>query len=227
MLPARQKLVSILLLKGNPDQALAALEKFSQQFEVYAPESAIMQADILRQQNKLLEAHRVLTEANQRYPDDTKLLFARAQLLDNEKDAALKQRLLDRLILIDPENPNYLIALATLLFESNDEQDVKQALSLAHSILDIPFNSPIFNQDNYLTALNLIAADALSEARYQEVIGYLEEAYNISPTLDSGILLLRAYQGMHQDDKVANLFNDIQQRFALGQQDLSDRLQAY
>ncbi|WP_227526107.1 tetratricopeptide repeat protein [Psychrobacter sp. FDAARGOS_221] len=227
VLQARQKLVSIQLLKGNPEQALETLTKFSQQFEVYAPESAIMQAEILRQQDKLIEANKVLADANRRYPDDTKLLFARAQLLDNDKDAALKRRLLDRLILINPEDPNYLIALATLLFESNSERDVEQALTLAQTVLDIPFNSPQFDQNNYLAALNLVAADALSEARYEDVIAYLEDTYSISPTLDSGILLLRAYQGMQQEDKVINLFNDIQQRFAVGQQDLSDRLQSY
>ena len=59
------------------------------------------------------------------------------------------------------------------------------------------------------------------------VIDYLEVPYDISPTLDSGIILLRAYQGLNQQDKVLSLFEDIQQRFAVGQQDISDRLQSY
>ncbi|SJM69615.1 tetratricopeptide repeat protein [Psychrobacter piechaudii] len=227
VLKARQKLVSIQLLQGRADDALATLKQFSEQFDVYGPESAIMQAGILRQQDQLTAAKNILAEANKRYPDDTKLMFARAQLLDNEQDTALKRRLLDRLLLIDPENPDYIIASAKLLFEMGNEQDVEQSLDLAQSILSLPFDSPQFDQQNYLAALNLVAADALSKEQYQQVIEYLEVPYDISPTLDSGIILLRAYQGLGQQDKVLDLFNDIQQRFAVGQQDISDRLQSY
>lgn len=227
VLKARQKLVSIQLLQGHPDKALETLRQFSNEFDVYGPESAILQADILRQQDKLTEARNLLSEANKRYPDDTKLMFARAQLLDNEHDTALKRRLLDRLLLIDPENPDYMVASAKLLFEVGNEQDVEQSLNLAQLVLGLPFDSPQFNQQNYLAALNLLAADALSKEQYQKVIEYLEVPYDISPTLDSGIILLRAYQGLNQQDKVLDLFGDIQQRFAVGQQDISDRLQSY
>lgn len=227
VLKARQKLVSIQLLQGHPDKALETLRQFSDGFDVYGPESAILQADILRQQDKLTEARNLLAEANKRYPDDTKLMFARAQLLDNEQDTALKRRLLDRLLLIDPENPDYMVASAKLLFEVGNEQDVEQSLNLAQLVLGLPFDSPQFNQQNYLAALNLLAADALSKEQYQQVIEYLEVPYDISPTLDSGIILLRAYQGLNQQDKVLDLFGDIQQRFAVGQQDISDRLQSY
>ena len=227
VLKARQKLVSIQLLQGHPDKALETLRQFSDEFNVYGPESAILQADILRQQDKLTEARNLLAEANKRYPDDTKLMFARAQLLDNEQDTALKRRLLDRLLLIDPENPDYMVASAKLLFEVGNEQDVEQSLNLAQLVLGLPFDSPQFNQQNYLAALNLLAADALSKEQYQQVVEYLEVPYDISPTLDSGIILLRAYQGLNQQDKVLDLFGDIQQRFAVGQQDISDRLQSY
>ena len=227
VLKARQKLVSIQLLQGHPDKALETLRQFSDEFNVYGPDSAILQADILRQLDKLTEARNLLAEANKRYPDDTKLMFARAQLLDNEQDTALKRRLLDRLLLIDPENPDYMVASAKLLFEVGNEQDVEQSLNLAQLVLGLPFDSPQFNQQNYLAALNLLAADALSKEQYQQVIEYLEVPYDISPTLDSGIILLRAYQGLNQQDKVLDLFGDIQQRFAVGQQDISDRLQSY
>ncbi len=134
VLKARQKLVSIQLLQGHPDKALETLRQFSDEFDVYGPESAILQADILRQQGKLTEARNLLAEANKRYPDDTKLMFARAQLLDNEQDTALKRRLLDRLLLIDPENPDYMVASAKLLFEVGNEQDVEQSLNLAQLV---------------------------------------------------------------------------------------------
>lgn len=227
VLKARQKLVSIQLLQGHPEQALATLKKFSEQFDLYGAESAIMQADILRQQGLLTEAKKVLAAANKRYPDDTKLIFARAQLFDNEQDAIIKRQLLDRLLLIDPENPDYILAYAKLLFEQGDEKDIVRSLTFAQSILDLPFDSPQFNHQNYLAALNILAADALSKEEYQQVIDYLEGPYEISPTLDTGIILLRAYQGLNQQDRVLILFEDIQQRFAVGQQDLNNRLQSY
>ncbi|WP_296402182.1 tetratricopeptide repeat protein [Psychrobacter sp.] len=227
VLKARQKLVSIQLLQNKPDQALATLNQLSLQFDVYGPESAIMQADILRQQQKLAEAKKTLAEASKRYPDDTKLMFAHAQLLDNKKDTTLKRQLLDRLLLINPENPDYIVASAKLLYEVGNKKDVEQALTLAESVLQLPFNSPLFNQQNFLSALNIIAADSLSKGQYQQVIDYLQEPYQVSPNLDSGIILLRAYQGLGNQDKVNSLFEDIKQRFAVGQQDISDRLQSY
>ncbi len=227
VLKARQKLVAIQLLQQQPERALATLEKFSQQFEIYAPDCAILQAEILRQQNKLAEAQQVLVDANQRFPDDTKLLYAEVQLLDNEQDATLKHQLLDHLLLLDPENIDYQLSLAVLLFENDNQQDNQQALQVARSIIAIPFNHPNYRADYHLTALNILAADALSKQDYQQVRNYLESVYAVSPTLDSGIILLRAYQGLGLDDKVTALFSDIRSRFALGQKDISDRLQSY
>lgn len=227
VLESRKKLVAIQLLQNEPERALDTLKLFSEQFDVYAPDSAIMQADILRQQNKIDDALRILADTNLRFPDDTKLLFARAQLLDNDKDATLKRNLLNRLILLNPENPDYKITLAVLLFESDNQQDIDKSLEIAQSILDLPFDSAFYSQDNYLMALNLIAADALSKQRYQAVVNYLEVPYQVSPTLDTGIILLRAYQGLERDNEVSKLLTDLQNRFGLGQKDISDRLQAY
>ena len=138
----------------SSDKALETLRQFSDEFDVHGPESAILQADILRQQDKLTEARNLLAEANKRYPDDTKLMFARAQLLDNEQDTALKRRLLDRLLLIDPENPDYMVASAKLLFEVGNEQDVEQSLNLAQSgVGDCPLIHPSLINTELLSSL--------------------------------------------------------------------------
>ena len=102
VLDARQKLVALQLLQNDPESALATLQTLTQQFPVYAPDSAVLQADILRQQGKQDEALQLLQTTAERFPDDLKLFFAEAQLLDNDTDAGQKRAVLNHLIELDP-----------------------------------------------------------------------------------------------------------------------------
>ena len=160
VLDARQKLVALQLLQNDPESALATLQTLTQQFPVYAPDSAVLQADILRQQGKQDEALQLLQTTAERFPDDLKLLFAEAQLLDNDTDAGQKRAVLNHLIELDPENFTHQIAYAKFLFAQQDAGDVARSLS-AKRVLAVPFNDPNFRQINYLDALNLTMADAL------------------------------------------------------------------
>jgi hypothetical protein len=78
-----------------------------------------------------------------------------------------------------------------------------------------------------LQALNVLASNALANDNFTQVIDYLQTPYEVLPTLRSGVLLLRAYQGLENNEKVAELLADLQQRFAFGQQNVNDRIQLY
>ena len=225
VLEARRKVVALDLLNNNVDAAIATLEKLRKDFSVFAPDSFVLQADILWQQNEPAEALRLLTKAARKYPDNEMLLFARAQLLDDKEDYIVKRTLLNHLQALDPSNPAYQLSYAQLLLAN--ERGSEQGLALATAIIQIRYDDPRYDNELHLQALNVLASNALANENYQQVIDYLQTPYDVLPTLRSGTLLLRAYQGLGDNEKVDALLADLQQRFSFGQHNINDRIQLY
>ena len=225
VLEARRKVVAFELLNDNPEAAIATLEKLRKDFTVFAPDTFVMQADILWQQNESEEALRLLTRAARKYPDNEMLLFARAQLLDDKDDYVVKRTLLNHLQTLDPSNLSYQLSYAQLLL-ANDLSS-EQGLALAKAIIQIRYDDPRYDNDLHLQALNVLAGNALAKENYQQVIDYLQTPYDVLPTLRSGTLLLRAYQGLGNNEKVDALLSDLQKRFSFGQHNINDRIQLY
>jgi len=225
VLEARRKVVAFELLNNDVDAAISTLEKLRKDFTVFAPDTFVMQADILWQQNESDEALRLLTRAARKYPDNEMLLFARAQLLDDKEDYVVKRTLLNHLQALDPSNLSYQLSYAQLLLAN--ERSSEQGLALATAIIQIRYDDPRYDNDLHLQALNVLAGNALAKENYQQVINYLQTPYDVLPTLRSGSLLLRAYQGLGNNDKVEALLADLQQRFSFGQHNINDRIQLY
>ena len=225
VLEARRKVVSFELLNDDVDAAIATLEKLRKDFSIFAPDSFVMQADILWQQNESEEALRLLTRASRKYPNNEMLLFARAQLLDDKDDYIVKRTLLNHLQTLDPTNLAYQLSYAQLLLAN--ERSSKQGLALATAIIQIRYDDPRYDNELHLQALNVLAANALANEDYQQVIDYLQTPYDVFPTLRSGTLLLRAYQGLGDNEKVEALLAELQERFSFGQRNVNDRIQLY
>lgn len=225
VLEARRKVVSFELLNDDVDAAIATLEKLRKDFSIFAPDSFVMQADILWQQNEPEEALRLLTRASRKYPNNEMLLFARAQLLDDRDDYIVKRTLLNHLQTLDPTNLAYQLSYAQLLLAN--ERSSKQGLALATAIIQIRYDDPRYDNELHLQALNVLAANALANEDYQQVIDYLQTPYDVFPTLRSGTLLLRAYQGLGDNEKVEALLAELQERFSFGQRNVNDRIQLY
>ena len=225
VLEARRKVVSFELLNDDVDAAIATLEKLRKDFSIFAPDSFVMQADILWQQNEPEEALRLLTRASRKYPNNEMLLFARAQLLDDKDDYIVKRTLLNHLQTLDPTNLAYQLSYAQLLLAN--ERSSKQGLALATAIIQIRYDDPRYDNELHLQALNVLAANALANEDYQQVIDYLQTPYDVFPTLRSGTLLLRAYQGLGDNEKVEALLAELQERFSFGQRNVNDRIQLY
>lgn len=225
VLAARKKVVAFELLNDNVEAAMATLIKLRQQFEVFAPDTYVLQADILWQQNDADEALRLLTRAGRKYPNSELILFARSQLLDDVKDYIIKRTLLNHLQALDPSNLSYQLSYAQLLLAN--ERNSEQGLALATAIIQIRYDDPRYDNELHLQALNVLASNALANDNYATVIDYLQTPYDVLPTLRSGVLLLRAYQGLGNNEKVEALLADLQQRFSFGQQNINDRVQLY
>lgn len=225
VLAARKKVVDLELLVGNVDAAIATLQELREDFEVFAPETFVLQADILWQQNETDKALDLLSRASRKYPDSEAILFARIQLLDDRSDYVVKRTLLNHLQTLNPSNLSYRLSYAQLLL-ANDRNST-QGLDLAQAVISIRYDDPRYDNDLHLQALNVLASNALVNNNYTQVIDYLQTPYDVLPTLRSGVLLLRAYQGLENSEKVEALLADLQQRFAFGQQNVNDRIQLY
>lgn len=225
VLAARKKVVAFELNDNNIEAAITTLEKLRQQFEIYAPEAYILQADILWQQDQKDATLALLSRASREHPDNEDLLFARVQLLDDRSDYIVKRTLLNHLQALYPDNLSYTLSYARLLLV-NDRLS-GQGLALAQAVVQIRYDDPRYDNDMHLQALNLLADNALANDDYAQVISYLQTPYDVLPTLQSGVLLLRAYQGLGDDKKVEMLLDDLQQRFSFGEQNINDRIQLY
>ncbi|MBE0441086.1 MAG: tetratricopeptide repeat protein [Psychrobacter sp.] len=225
VLEARRKVVALDLLNDDTEAAIATLKKLRKDFSVFAPDTFVMQADILRQQNKSDDALRLLTQAARQSPNNEMLLFARIQLLDDKDDYVVKRTLLNHLQALDPSNLSYQLSYAQLLLANQNSSE--QGLKLATAIIQIRYDDPRYDNELHLQALNVLASDALANENYQQVINYLQTPYDVLPTLRSGALLLRAYQGLGNNVKVESLLADLQQRFSFGQHNINDRTQLY
>lgn len=225
VLAAREKVVALELLDNNVEAAITTLQLLRQEYPVFAPESYVMQADILWQQNEPDEALELLTRVGRKYPDNELILFARTQLLDDRRDYVVKRTLLNHLQTLNPDNLTYQLSYAQLLLSNNRSSE--QGLALANAVIQIRYDDPRYDNELHLQALNVLASNALANDDYNQVIDYLQTPYDVLPTLRSGELLLRAYQGLEANDQVEALLADLQQRFSFGQQNVNDRVQLY
>ncbi|WP_435979726.1 tetratricopeptide repeat protein [Psychrobacter sp. DM4] len=225
VLAARKKVVAFELNDNNTEAAIATLEELRQQFEMFAPEAYILQADILWQQDQKDKALALLSRASREHPDNEDLLFARVQLLDNRSDYVIKRTLLNHLQGLDPNHLAYKLSYAQLLLANNRQS--QQGIALAQAIVQIRYDDPRYDNNLHLQALNVLADNALANDEYAQVISYLQTPYDVLPTLESGVLLLRAYQGLGNDNQVKILLEDLQKRFSFGQQNVNDRIQLY
>lgn len=225
VLDARTKVVGYYLATDDVDKAIATLVRLRDDFEIYAIDSYLIQAEILLRQDKKTDAQNLLTIANREYPDDDRLLFASYQLLEQELSEDDKRLTVNKLLEIDSLNPAYRLADIKLRL-SQDANDA-DALEDASALAQISSDDPNYDPQSQLDALVVLANNALLQGNYKAVLDYLETPYEVAPDLNAGIVLLRAYQGLGESEKVSELLSDLQDRFAFGQNRPGQEVQEY
>ncbi len=215
VLDARTKVVGFYLLDNNVSAAMSTLVRLRDEYEIYAADSYILQAEIHLRQGDIQSARDILMTANRQYPDDDRLLFASYQLLEDDLDDTEKRLTINKLLSLDEHNPNYQLASAKLALIQNPNDE--QALAIAQSISTIRADDPLYDKDLQLEALIVLSENALVKGDYKTIINLLQAPYEVSLDLDAGILLLRAYQGLGDDDTVQRLLTELQNKYNLNQ----------
>lgn len=207
VLDARTKVVGFYLVNGEVDKAIATLVRLRDDYKMYATDSYLLQAEILMRQGEKETALNLLTDANRSNPDDDRLLFASYKLLESELSDTDKRETLNKLISIDPYNNEYRLSDARLRLLQNP--DDKEALKTVRAISQLASSEPNYDEELQFDALMLLANHALTKKNYQVVITHIKAPYEARKDLNAGILLLRAYQGLGDNDKVMALLAEL------------------
>lgn len=211
VLSAVKKQVAYELMFDNPEGAIEALVALRQNFEMYASDSYMLQADVLVRLDKKDEAYELLSVAYQEYPDDPALLYAKLGLMDDELYYDDKMAGVRFLLEFDPHNPSYQLAMARLILHKSPDDE--SAIEMAKSISQMTPDSLDYTAQVQLEALLLLANTAYAQGDYQAVLDYLEMPYELTPDLQVGTLLLRAHQKLGHTQQVQNLLGELQHRF--------------
>lgn len=210
-LQAQEKIVATHLLEDDPEMAIKSLEQFRTNYDIFAPESYLLQAKVLNAHGKTEQTKTLLSDAHDDYPNHDDITFAFANTLDNDNDYFKKYILVSQLYETDKENPSYQVAFSELLLHKSPNSEY--GLQLANQVVAIPFDDEKFNSDIYIKGLNLLATSAYQQNEYTKVIDYLADTYEVLPTLNAAMLLLKSYQALEQEEQAAALLADIQARF--------------
>lgn len=199
---ARQHQAQLLTRIGQAEQAISELTAQ----RVDHPEEAdflyLLQAQLLREQNRHAEARALLDQAIQRYAEQPQLWYARLLLLSPEENE-LRIQTLDRLLELDADNPIYLNAYAYHLSRDNSRlEDARRFAEQANLLAP--------NQPAILDTLGFVA---LRQGKLTLAISTLRRAYDLAATPGIGEHLLDALRQYGQLAEHDRLLLALRERF--------------
>lgn len=197
VLKARQQQIDLLISQSRFEEAIASSVKLREQFDSFAPQSYIMQANILQKNNQSAQALALLNSAQTNLPNNTDILFAKVLLLPDD-DYASKLRLLKELIRLAPANVDYQLEYAQTLV--NLKQNNEEVTALLTALIN--------DKEVGLKARQILSQQALHQSDNSAVISLLSDNFDIVPDVISGLLLQQAYLNLG-NQKEAERINQV------------------
>ena len=194
VLKARQQQIDLLISQSRFEEAIASSVKLREQFDSFAPQSYIMQANILQKNNQTAQALALLNSAQTNLPNNTDILFAKVLLLPDDDDAS-KLRLLKELIRLAPANVDYQLEYAQTLV--NLKQNNEEVTALLTALIN--------DKEVGLKARQILSQQALHQANNATVISLLSDNFDIVPDVISGLLLQQAYLNLGNQKEAARI----------------------
>ena len=194
VLKARQQQIDLLISQSRFDEAIASSIKLREQFDSFAPQSYIMQANILQKNNQTAQALALLNSAQTNLPNNTDILFAKVLLLPDDDDAS-KLRLLKELIRLAPANVDYQLEYAQTLV--NLKQNNEEVTALLTALIN--------DKEVGLKARQILSQQALHQANNATVISLVSDNFDIVPDVISGLLLQQAYLNLGNQKEAARI----------------------
>jgi len=179
---SRRNMINIFSEQKQLSDALRFLTQERVNYPQHASFLYQAQADILKRMGNKKAAMRLLDEAIKNIPDDPELIYSEVLLLDAYQDQDKLDKLLKRLLEIEPNSPTYLNAYAyTLALQNRRLDEARQYVE--HALEFAPEQSSILDTLGYITFLQ---NDFKTSARV------LEKAYEMSQSVKIGVRYAKA-----------------------------------
>lgn len=145
-LPALTRLVEIEHEQAGLESARARLDEARAKHPEWEVQLFLIESDLLFERRLYNDGHRLLTQALDKYPGNTNLLYARSLFSERQKNVALMEQDLRTILAEDPENATALNALGYSLAILTDR--LEEARGLVRKALDLRPDDPAI-QDSY------------------------------------------------------------------------------
>jgi len=179
---SRRNMINIFSEQKQLSDALRFLTQERVNYPQHASFLYQAQADILKRMGNKKAAMRLLDEAIKNIPDDPELIYSEVLLLDAYQDQDKLDKLLKRLLEIEPNSPTYLNAYAyTLALQNRRLDEARQYVE--HALEFAPEQASILDTLGYITFLQ---NDFKTSARV------LEKAYEMSQSVKIGVRYAKA-----------------------------------
>lgn len=198
---SRRNMISIFAQQNRLNDALRFLTQERVNYPQHASFLYLAQAEILKRTNNKKAALRILDEAIKNLPDDPELIYAEVLLLDPYESRDKLDRLLKKLLEIEPNSPTYLNAYAYTLALQNRRLD--EARKYAEQALDnAPEQASILDTLGYITFL---------QNDFKTSAQVLQKAYSISKSIKIGVRYARALYMQGELNQFNTVLHQLQQ----------------
>ncbi|WP_174558749.1 tetratricopeptide repeat protein [Acinetobacter bouvetii] len=179
---SRRNMINIFSEQNQLTDALRFLTQERVNYPQYASFLYQAQADILKRMDNKKAAMRLLDEAIKNIPDDPELIYSEVLLLDPYQDQDKLDKLLKKLLEIEPNSPTYLNAYAYTLALQNRRLDEARKY-VEHALEFAPEQASILDTLGYITFL---------QNDFKTSAQVLEKAYQLSQSVKIGVRYAKA-----------------------------------
>lgn len=174
---SRRNMINIFSAQNQLTDALRFLTQERVNYPQYASFLYQAQADILKRMDNKKAAIRLLDEAIKNVPDDPELIYSEVLLLDPYQDRDKLDKLLQKLLEIEPNSPTYLNAYAyTLALQNRRLNEARKYVE--HALEFAPEQASILDTLGYITFL---------QNDFKTSAQVLEQAYQLSQSVKIGV----------------------------------------
>ncbi|MDN5511841.1 tetratricopeptide repeat protein [Acinetobacter sp.] len=174
---SRRNMINIFSAQNQLADALRFLTQERVNYPQYASFLYQAQADILKRMDNKKAAIRLLDEAIKNVPDDPELIYSEVLLLDPYQDRDKLDKLLQKLLEIEPNSPTYLNAYAyTLALQNRRLNEARKYVE--HALEFAPEQASILDTLGYITFL---------QNDFKTSAQVLEQAYQLSQSVKIGV----------------------------------------
>jgi len=168
---AQVRIVYLLSKKGQHDEARQSLGDMQPVGEEQRIRLVLLEANILRLKNHFLEAYQLLKESLELNPEHPEILYETAMMAEKNDDFDSFERLMRKLLDLDPEHAHAYNALGYSLLERNER--FSEAMGLVRKAIQIsPDDAAII--DSLGWGYFLIG-------KHDESLKQLRRAYSLNP----------------------------------------------